>query len=97
MRTPKIYLFTLSALLFAAALPALSAAELTLKDVGVQLQFDRTGDRLRLLQIRRADGTPVLYGDQAVRAPGPGPVGNPLAVVVRDGRYKGVYLSLIHI
>jgi hypothetical protein len=91
MRTPTLCFPTLCALLFAAAFPPLSAAELTLQDAGVQLQFDHTGARLRLLQIRRADGTPLLYADQAVREPGAGPVGNPLAVVVRDGRYQGVY------
>ena len=50
MRTPILYVFTLSALLLAAAFPPLSAAQLTLKDAGVQLEFDHAGDRLRLLQ-----------------------------------------------
>lgn len=53
--------------------------------------FDHTGNRLTLVQIQRQADPPLLYSDQLTRQAGPGPVGNPLAVVVQEGKYKGVY------
>ena len=68
-----------------------AASEIRLQGPGLALTFEHTGDRLVLTQIQRQDGAPLLYSDRAGNHPGAGPVGNPLAVVVRSGRYKGVY------
>ena len=68
-----------------------AAAEIRLQGPGLTLTFEQTGDCPGLTQIQRQDGSPLLYSDQAGNKPGVGPVGNPLAVVVRSGRYKGVF------
>ena len=52
------------------------------QDGGVQVVFQRNANRLKLARVGQPGETPVVQG---------GSVGNPLAVVVTDGKYKGVY------
>ena len=68
-----------------------NSTKFTLSGPGVELIFDCAGERLRLLQMQRQDDAPLLYTDAEGAVAGPGPLGNPLAVVVRDGQYAGVY------
>lgn len=70
---------------------AAQADRITLSGPGLSVTFHHTGNRLALLQLHRQGVPPLLYRDQQTREPGPGPVGNPLAVVIRQGKYKGVF------
>jgi hypothetical protein len=70
---------------------AAQGERITLAGPGLTVVFDHTGNRLALVQIQRQADPPLLYSDQLTRQAGPGPVGNPLAVVVQEGKYKGVY------
>ena len=63
---------------------------ITLAGPGLQVVFDYTDDRLMLQQLQRQDDAPLLSADDAGTA-GPGPVGNPLAVVIGKGQYAGIY------
>src|SRR5208283_4304631 len=62
-----------------------------ISDSGIEITFDREGNRLKLTQIQRPGELPILYKDRQTREPGSGAVGNPLSVIVQQGRYKGVY------
>jgi hypothetical protein len=58
---------------------------------GVTLTFERRGLQLQLQQIQRQAHPPMLYGDAAAHTAGPGPVGNPLTLVVLSGPQQGIY------
>lgn len=58
---------------------------------GLSVRFDYTGDRLALLQVQRGEDAPLLYADRDRRKAGPGPVGNPLAMVIAGGEHAGVH------
>lgn len=50
---------------------------------GLGLTFEHKDTPFRLLQIQRSGDEPMLRSDPARRQPGPGPIGNPLALVIR--------------
>lgn len=58
---------------------------------GVTLTFRHENERLALTQMQRGEDAPMLYADRNAEQSGAGPVGNPLAVVIRDGKFKGNY------
>lgn len=63
----------------------------TLSGPSLTLTFTYQNYRLALMQMQCRGDKPVLYADKAVENAGPGPLGNPLAVVVKEGKYKGAY------
>jgi len=63
----------------------------TLSGPGLVLTFDHSGDRLLLVQMQRVGEPPMLHGEASAGQAGPGPVGNPLAVVIHDGPHAGSY------
>ncbi len=56
--------------------------EVALRGPGLSLAFAVVDEALRLVQMQRADGAPMLFADEACRVATAGPVGNPLAVVL---------------
>lgn len=60
---------------------------ITLSGSGVTLSFNYTRNRLALSQIQRAGEPPLLYEDIGTQRAGAGPVGNPMAVVIREGKF----------
>jgi hypothetical protein len=60
-------------------------------EAGVVLTFERSGLQFSLQQIQRQTQPPILYGDSTMRSAGPGPVGNPLTLVVLNGPQQGTY------
>ena len=60
-------------------------------EAGVSLRFERRGLRLSLEHIQRQSLPPILYADPATQTAGPGPVGNPLSVVILNGAQQGIY------
>ena len=63
------------------------AGPVAISSAGVTLEFNQSSNRLSLTQIHGPNRTPLLFSERAASAPGAGPVGNPLAVVIRQGRY----------
>ncbi|MGA2866932.1 MAG: DUF6259 domain-containing protein [Verrucomicrobiota bacterium] len=57
---------------------------------GLTLTFEQRSQRV-LLSSLQSDGVPLLYADRGRTAPGAGPIGNPLAVVVNSGKFNGIY------
>lgn len=90
-------IFSISGLVLAVsllqthAMAAEPAAEQTfqLQNGGVAVGFRLAGGRLALRQIQRPGEPPLLYEDRQTRQAGAGPAGNPLAVVIRQGRFAG--------
>ena len=62
-----------------------------LRSPGLSLTFERMDNRLRLLQIRRENDTPLLYRDGKCRTAGAAHIGNPLTVVINDSVHAGIY------
>jgi hypothetical protein len=67
------------------------SGEIKLTGPGLSLTFARNQSRLALIQMQRRGEAPLLYQDQKTTQAGPGPAGNPLAVIVHQGPFKGVY------
>ena len=65
--------------------------QLKLAGPGLVLTFDTTGDRLALVQMQNEDQAPVLFADKDLGKNGPGPIGNPFAVVVHGGQFAGIH------
>lgn len=65
--------------------------EIAIGDAGLRVTFARNGTRLSLRQIQSTNQPPLLYSDAALKQPGAGNMGNPLAVEVLDGPSKGQY------
>ena len=65
---------------------AAAADVLTIASAGLRLEFKQDGNRLALAQIQRVGDAPLLFRDRGGAEAGAGPVGNPLAVVIRRGR-----------
>ncbi|HLH02949.1 MAG TPA: DUF6259 domain-containing protein [Bryobacteraceae bacterium] len=55
----------------------------------LKLEFTNDNSRLLLVQMRKGDDRPLLFRDGDGKTPGPGPVGNPFAIVIRNGPHKG--------
>jgi hypothetical protein len=64
---------------------------IVLSGPGLKMTFQYEDRRLGLIQMQRQGDPPLLYSDIQAKDLGSGPTGNPLAVVVRDGKYKGVH------
>jgi len=60
---------------------------ITVSGPGVALTFNYASNRLALTQIQRAGDAPLLFQDKETRRAGAGSVGNPLAVVIREGKF----------
>ena len=75
----------------AMVVSGLRAEPFKLSGPGVVLTWDHADGRLRLTQVQCDDQQPLLYSDKETKQAGPGPVGNPLAVVIEQGKYAGRY------
>ncbi|HYG34638.1 MAG TPA: hypothetical protein VEC99_07640, partial [Clostridia bacterium] len=53
----------------------------------LKVSFISESNRLSLGQIQHGDQAPMLYSDTACQQPGPGAFGNPLALVIREGKF----------
>jgi hypothetical protein len=64
---------------------------ISLSGPGLQLKFKHDKKRLSLVQVQRKGHAPLLYSDASLGTPGPGPAGNPFAVVLLTGGHAGAF------
>ena len=64
---------------------------ITIAGPGLVLSFTHLAARLSLTGVQRQGQPPLLFADAEGKQAGPGPMGNPLAVIVSEGKYAGTY------
>jgi len=74
-----------------AVTPPDASSSLHLSDGPVSVFFRLTEKSLKLEQIQQQHHPAILYTDSALVQSGPGPIGNPLALVIWSGAHQGTY------
>src|ERR1035437_1654599 len=78
-------------LVCASAQAAAATERYSIGQSSLQIVFVQENDRLRLTGLGRRDESPMLYADVQMHEAGAGPLGNPLAIIIREGAHKGIY------